>query len=157
MEPSAGVLVAMPMPPIHNSTAWLVAPVVPVVTAVPLPVLFPGRSNEAGTNKPLYSATIAADRSEACVIVMAVEPLEAPGPYQISVVVPLALVACETRDQATPPPLMPETRLAVVPRVEITATSVLPFVGAAARLTPIEVPTFAPVLPLALWTRTGVR
>ena len=63
------------------------------------------------------------------VMVMAVVPVETFGPYQISVVVPLLFVACETRDQVTPPPLMEETRLALVPRVEITATRVLPVTG----------------------------
>ena len=125
----------MPIPPIHNSLGWVVVAVVPVTAAVLVPVSFAARSNDVGANRPLYSITTAAERSEAWVMVMPVVPLETFGPYQISVVVPLVLVACETRDQVTPPPLMAETRLALVPRVEITATRVLPATGVVVRFT----------------------
>ncbi len=46
--------------------------------------------------------------------------------------------------------------LALVPRVEITATMVLPATGAAPMVTLIVAAAFEPVLPVALRTRTGV-
>ena len=146
----------MPIPPIHSSFAWVVVGVVPVTAAVLLAVALAIWSSGPADRMPLYSITTAAEMSEAWVMVMPVVPLEAFGPCQISVVVPPVLVACETRDQVTPPPLMPETRLALVPRVEITAIRVFPATGPVVRFTLKVVLTLEPVLSVALCTRTGV-
>ena len=100
--PSAGVLLENPIPPIQSSFAWAVVAVVPVVGEVLLPVLFAPVSKDVGVNNPLYSITIAAARRLARVIVIPVPAPDTLGAYQISVVLPEALAACETRDQLAP-------------------------------------------------------
>jgi hypothetical protein len=108
----------------------VVLAVVPVTALVLEPVLLAVRSTDDGDNKPLYSATTAAEVSaDAKVMVIPLVPLETPGPYQISVVVPPLFAACETLVQETPPPVILETLLEVVPLVEIRAIRVFPATG----------------------------
>ena len=76
---------------------------------------------------------------------------------QISVVVPAGFAVWAARDQVLLVWLMPDTWLAAVPRVEITATRVLPATGVDVRFTPNAVAAVAPVLPVALCTRAGVN
>ena len=104
---------------------------------------------------PLYSATTAAARTDAAKLTVTVVPApETPGAYQIDVVVPLALAACEARVQVVPVWVMLDTALVTVLRVEITAIKVLPSVGAVT-VTVKELAAL-PVLPVALFTRVSV-
>ena len=105
---------------------------------------------------PLYSMTTAAERRLAWVIDTAATAPETLGATQISVVVPVALLAWAARDQLAPVWAMPDTLLSLVPRVEITATSVLPATGAALIVTLKLVLELVPVFPVALRTRIGV-
>ena len=123
-----------------------------VVVLLPVALLVWSSGDTAST--PLYSKTMAAERSEACVTTSEVAALATFGAYQISVVVPLALAACEARVQVAPVCVRLVTRPALVPRVEITAISVLPSV-AAGTATLKEVTLLAPEFPVALFTRTG--
>ena len=89
MMPSVGVLLMKPIPPTHNSDAWIVAGVVPVDAAVLLPVELAALiwSNGLAVKIPLYSITMAAERRLAWVMDTDVTPAEIFGAYQISVVV----------------------------------------------------------------------
>ena len=141
----------------ESSAACVAAAVFPVSAAALLPVALAAASNAEAVRSPPYSITTAAERSDACVMVTAVVPLETFGPYQISVVDPLELAACATRDQVTPPPLMAVTWPLAVPRVAITATRVLPFAGVVPSVTPMPVAALLPVLPVAVCTRVTAR
>ena len=88
-------------------------------------------------------------------MVTAAPALAPTGADQISLVLPLALVDCVARVQVAPAELIPVTWFAAVPRVEITATSVLPLAGAAPRVTANEVLVEAVLKPVAVRTRTG--
>ena len=145
------------MPPSHNSLSCEVVAVVPVLAALLVPVAEEIWSNGPTASKPRYSATTAAARSEAAMEIATWVPApETLDAIQISVVVPLPLVAWVTRAQVVPDWVMPETRLAEVPRVEITAIRVLPATGLVVRFTLKPVTEAAPEVPVALWTRTGV-
>ena len=131
--------------------------VVPVTAAALLPVAPFVWSSGLAASTPLYSTTTAAERSEAWVMVIAVPaPAATLDATQISVVVPVALLAWAARDQLAPVWAMPDTLLSLVPRVEITATSVLPATGAALIVTLKLVLELVPVFPVALRTRIGV-
>ena len=108
----------------------------------------------------LNGFTAAARRLAAKLMVAVVPAPETLGAYQISMVVPAALVACSTKAHVAPVWVIELTRLADVPRVEITATKVLPFAGA---LTPPPVQftekdraELFPVFPVLDCTRTGI-
>ena len=77
------------------------------------------------------------------------------GAYQISVVVPLLLAACDARVHVAPVWVIWDTLLVLVPRVEITATRLLPETGVMPMVTPIVVLAYLPVLPVALCTRAA--
>ena len=105
---------------------------------------------------PEYSITTAAERRDAWVMVTpAPAPVATLGAYQISVVVPLVLVACVTRDQVAPVCAIADTLLALAPRVEITAIMVFPATGAAPIVTMKLVLAPVAVLPVALRTRAA--
>lgn len=124
-------LLTKPMAPNHNSSALVVVAVVPVTAAALLPVAVFDTSTAEALRIPLYSATTAAAwTADARLIVIAVPAAVTFGAYQISVVVPAVPVEDATRDHTAPVCVIEETRLAVVPLVEIVATSVLPFTGA---------------------------
>ena len=148
------------MPPIHTSFAWVVVAVVPVFVAVlSLPLLLLAvTSTGPGVNTPLYSPTTAAAKMDADkLIVMSVPAPDRTGAYQISVVVLDDGVVCTARAQAKAVPVldMLVTALAVVLRVETTATRVLPLVGAV-MLTVKEFAAVVPTAPVLLCTRIGV-
>lgn len=100
--PNVYPLFTQPIPPINNSLAIAVVPVVPVEPAVELPVEFANTSSALADRMLLYSITTAADLKLACVIAMAVVADETFNAYQISVVVPLVLVACVALAQVAP-------------------------------------------------------
>ena len=152
--PSVYELFSNPIPPIQSSFAWVVVGVMPVKTVALLPVALLVWSSDEAVSTPLYSRTMAAERSEACVTTSEVPALETLGAYQISVVVPLALAACAARAQTAPACVRLVTRPALVPRVEITAMSVFPSVGEG-RVTLKEVTALVPEFPVALFTRSG--
>ena len=154
--PRVGELLMKPMPPSHTSLAWLVVAVVPVAAAVLLPVALTVWSSELVARMPTYSMTTAAERNEdAWVMVRDVAAPDTFIAYQISVVVPLVLAAWAARDHKTPVWVMPVIRLALVPRVEMIATKVLPAAGGVVSDTLNELAELLPVLPVALCTRAA--
>ena len=91
--PRVGVLLAKPMAAIHNSFAWRVIAVVPLTGAVLLPVELLTWSKGSLESSPAYSITTAAERNKAWLIVRELAAADRFEVNQISVVVPLLLVA----------------------------------------------------------------
>src|SRR3990170_1399466 len=138
------------MPPTHSSSACVVVPVVPVEGEVELPVVSAViRSRAPLVAMPEYSTTTAeAFMLVARLMVMPVAAPETFKAYQISTVTPLALVDCVARCQEAPVCEMLVTRLALVPRVPMTAIKALPFTGAGLMVTATvdTVPSLKPAL-----------
>src|SRR5436190_17276808 len=147
MLPRVMLLLINPMPPIQTSLPCVVVAVVPVTGEVLLLVELAVWSTGLAANTPLYSATTAATFSELAKLMVTVVPApETLVAYQIDTVTPAVLATVAARVQVAPVWVTEDTRPVVVPLVVITATSVLPLVGAAT-VTPKEVTALE--LPLA--------